>query len=73
MAKMKTAKAKILMFDLECPHCGGLLISPEGKGSLSFSIHESAPKTSTCADCGKVSKIPKRVSGGSILPDPWKE
>jgi uncharacterized protein with PIN domain len=63
---VKTAKAKVFMFDLDCPYCNGLLMSPEGNGSLSWSIYESAPKTATCSECEKVSKVPKRVKGDTI-------
>lgn len=66
---MKTAKARLLMFDLECPHCGELLETYEGNGSLSWSIHESATKTVKCNSCGKESKTPKRVPGEQIQID----
>lgn len=63
---MKTAKARIFMFDLECPHCSGLLSSPAGDGSLSWSFHEACPATAKCADCGEESKVPSRIPGERI-------
>lgn len=66
---MKTAKAKCFMFDLECPYCDGLLASPEGNGSLSWSTNESTPPTAVCVDCEKTSKIPRRIPGAKIIID----
>lgn len=63
---MKTAIARMLMFDLECPHCNGLIEQPFGLGSLSFSIHESVPETVQCQDCDAVVKTPARVPGERI-------
>jgi ribosomal protein S27E len=60
----KVAKAKILMFDLECPYCGDLLPSPEG--TQTFSIHESCPSNLTCESCGKTAKTPSVIPRGII-------
>lgn len=59
------------MFDLECPHCAGLLLNSEG--SMSWNIHETSPSEATCGDCGKVSKVPKRVPGDLIILEPETE
>ena len=68
---MKTAKARVLMFDLECPYCDdGLLASPEGQGSCSWSIHETADQVATCVDCLKESKVPSSVPGAKIFVYP---
>lgn len=63
---MKTAKARVFTFDLECPDCGGYLESPEGNGSVTWSIHERAPLTAKCSDCGSTSKVPKQVKSALV-------
>lgn len=63
---MKVAKTRILMFDVECPECGELIETWEGNGSLSWSIHESAPSKVKCNNCGKESKMPKGVMASKI-------
>lgn len=63
---MKTAKAYVLMFDLRCPECDGLLLSPEGHGSMTWAANESAPPVAVCSDCGVKSRVPKRVAGCEI-------
>jgi hypothetical protein len=62
---MKTAKAEIVIYHLNCPYCDGLLVTPV-EGSTMFSIYESAPETAACHDCGEFSKVPKRVKGAEI-------
>lgn len=64
---MKKAKARILTFDLECPHCGEFLInSYEGGGSMTFVMNEQCPEEITCLYCDKPSKVPDRVKGEKI-------
>ena len=63
------AKAHVFMYDLECPYCGELLESPEGNGSMSFSVHEGCPSYIKCSSCEKTSRAPKRVKGCVIQGD----
>jgi hypothetical protein len=66
---MKTAKARLLLYDLECPHCSELIDSPEENGRISWSIYEPASKTLQCGYCGVVCKVPKRVMSEQIQID----
>ena len=63
---MKTAKAKVFIFDLECPHCGDYLRNDED-GGCSFRIREGSPQTAQCDDCGEFSKLPDTVPAAKIV------
>lgn len=64
---MKKSKARVLMFDLECPYCSELLETSEGNGSLSFSINESCESLIKCWSCGQISKTPDTVRTERIV------
>ena len=65
---MKTAKAQIDTFSLSCPNCDGYLICPDD-GSLTWLINGAYPNKAPCADCGEVSRLPKRIPGDKIAID----
>lgn len=61
---MKTGKAEIVSFQVQCPECGGSLVAP--CGSTNFDIHSHNDKTAECTDCGKTSKLPAKIPGRKI-------
>ena len=48
---MKTGKARVVIFDVQCPHCeNGLLQNPHEGFSFHFSAREAASPTAECVN-----------------------
>lgn len=62
---MKTAKARVLLFDLECPHCNELML--EEGCSYSWPALESVSETVVCSECGETSKVPSKVPSAKLV------
>lgn len=69
---MKTAKAFVDSYILQCPHCMGYLTNA-GDNSITWQMNREVPTVASCADCEIISKVPSRVPGTDIAKVPRRK